>query len=184
MTTERDAAAWSALRVQLRAFVARRVAPTEVEDVLQDVFVRVARGLAVGNDIEQLNAWVYRIAQRTVADHTRRCTRPASPSSEQPELHEHDDALREALNQCLAAFIAQLPSPYREAITLTELAGLTQAAAADAMGISLSGMKSRVQRGREKLRAMYTATCDIRVDARGRVVECEPRACDPVKQRR
>jgi RNA polymerase sigma-70 factor (ECF subfamily) len=185
MTVQCDAEAWSTLRVRLRRFIARRVAAADVEDVLQDVFVRVARGLAVASEIEHLNAWVYRIALHTVTDHTRMCTRPAAAAACEPtDVDEHDDALRDALNHCLADFIAQLPSPYREAISLTELEGLTQAAAAEPMEVSLSGMKSRVQRGREKLREMYAAACDIRVDARGRVVECEPRTCAPLKQNR
>ena len=51
----------------------------------------------------------------------------------------------------------------------------TQKDAADMLGISLSGMKSRVQRGRDKVRDMFDACCRISVDCRGRVVECEPR---------
>jgi RNA polymerase sigma-70 factor (ECF subfamily) len=75
----------------------------------------------------------------------------------------------------VALFVARLPSPYREAITLTELEGLTQKAAAEMLGISLPGMKSRVQRGREKIRSMFDECCSVSVDCRGRVVECEPR---------
>ena len=82
--------------------------------------------------------------------------------------------------ECVALFVARLSSPYREAITLTELEGLTQKAAAEMLGISLPGMKSRVQRGREKVRAMFDECCSVSVDCRGRVVECEPRELDAV----
>jgi RNA polymerase sigma-70 factor (ECF subfamily) len=44
-------------------------------------------------------------------------------------------------------------------------------------GISLSGMKSRVQRGRQQLRRMFEDCCAIALDARGHVIECEPRGC-------
>ncbi len=54
-----------------------------------------------------------------------------------------------------------LPSPYREALTLTELEGLTQKEAAEMLGISLSGMKSRVQRGRQQLRQALEDCCHI-----------------------
>ena len=54
--------------------------------------------------------------------------------------------------------------------------GTTQKDAAEMLGISLSAMKSRVQRGREKVREMFEAYCELSVDCRGRVVECEPRA--------
>lgn len=80
------------------------------------------------------------------------------------------------LAQCVVPFIATLPSPYREALTLTEIEGLTQREAAAMLGVSLSGMKSRVQRGREKLRAVLKQCCEIALDARGRLIGFEPRA--------
>jgi RNA polymerase sigma-70 factor (ECF subfamily) len=43
------------------------------------------------------------------------------------------------------------------------------------IGISLSGMKSRVQRGRLHLRRLLDECCHLALDVRGRVVECEPR---------
>lgn len=77
---------------------------------------------------------------------------------------------------CAALFVAMLHSPYREALTPTELEGLTQKAAAEMLGISLSGMKSRVQRGRQKLQAALEDCCHIALDARRRVDGWEPRA--------
>ena len=98
------------------------------------------------------------------------------------EQHEHtaqEPDEPEGGDSCLAAFaadaIARLPSPYREALTITELQGLSQAAAAEMLGISVSGMKSRVQRGRDRLRAIIDECCKVALDARGGVMECEPR---------
>lgn len=70
----------------------------------------------------------------------------------------------------IVPLVAMLPSPYREAITLTELEGLTQQEAAEMVGISLSGMKSRVQRGRRLLRQALDECCEIALDARGAVM--------------
>jgi RNA polymerase sigma-70 factor (ECF subfamily) len=75
----------------------------------------------------------------------------------------------------MAVFVAALPSPYREAITLTELQGMTQKEAAAMLGISLSGMKSRVQRGRKQLQELLQACCEIALDPRGRVMSFEKR---------
>lgn len=63
---------------------------------------------------------------------------------------------------------------------MTELEGLTQKQAAEMLGISRSGLKSRVQRGRDKIRHMFEERCQISVDCRGRVIECEPRDLDEV----
>jgi RNA polymerase sigma-70 factor (ECF subfamily) len=86
----------------------------------------------------------------------------------------------EELASYIALFVVMLPSPYREALTLTELEGLTQREAAERLGISVSGMKSRVQRGRLLLRELLEGCCDIALDARGHVMSYEPRErCQP-----
>jgi RNA polymerase sigma-70 factor (ECF subfamily) len=64
---------------------------------------------------------------------------------------------------------------YREAVTLTDLEGVTQADAAGRVGVSLSGMKSRVQRGRRQLKAVLEACCRVDLDSRGGILAYEPR---------
>jgi RNA polymerase sigma-70 factor (ECF subfamily) len=88
---------------------------------------------------------------------------------------EDEGAAERALAATVAPFVSMLPSPYREALTLTELEGLTQREAAAMLDVSLPCMKSRVQRGREELRTLLELCCEIGVDARGRVIACEPR---------
>jgi RNA polymerase sigma-70 factor, ECF subfamily len=174
--------AWRELETRLRPYVARRVrSACDVDDVVQDVFVKIHRGLGELRDGESFGAWVYRIAERAVVDHARtRARHPlshdTSPVVDEPSPQPDTDDLQAALTGCVALFVGRLPSPYREAVTLTELQGMTQQAAADALGISLSGMKSRVQRGRQQIRRMFEQCCEIAVDARGHVVECVPRA--------
>jgi RNA polymerase sigma-70 factor (ECF subfamily) len=181
--------AWSELEARLRPYVARRVpSAADVDDVLQNVLVRVHQGLSTLNDGERFGPWVYRIAERVIIDRARRRARePWTAVAELPEpphatQADEAEALQASLGECIALFVARLPSPYREAVTLTELQGLTQSEAADMLGISLSGMKSRVQRGREKIREMFDACCRISLDCRGRVVECEPRSMDEIPQ--
>ena len=182
--------AWDELERRLRPYVARRMASaSDVDDILQEIFVRVHQGLASLRDGERFGGWVYRIAEHVIADSAR--ARAREPFVRAPELPEHPDTdadpdevseLQSSLGTCVALFVARLPSPYREAVTLTELEGLTQQDAADMLGISLSGMKSRVQRGREKLRDMFEECCRLSVDCRGRVVECEPRALEEIPE--
>jgi RNA polymerase sigma-70 factor (ECF subfamily) len=93
-----------------------------------------------------------------------------------------DPTLEADLSECVALFVSRLPSPYREAVTLTELEGLTQKDGAEMLGLSLSGMKSRVQRGREQIRRMFEECCEISVDARGHVLDCTPRSLDQIPE--
>lgn len=180
--------AWPELEARLRPYVARRVASSfDVDDVIQEVFVRIHRGLDDLRDGQSFGGWVYRIAERAVVDHQRSRARHPLPRAaaaldgEAPPPT-HDDDLAEDLTGCIALFVARLPSPYREAITLTELEGITQKDAAEMLGISLSGMKSRIQRGRARIRAMFEECCVVSVDARGRVVDCTARPLDQVPE--
>jgi RNA polymerase sigma-70 factor (ECF subfamily) len=175
------AAPWQEVEARLRPFVARRVPPADVDDVMQDVFVRMQRGLPGLQDHERFTSWLFQIARSSIAEHGRaRVRHPlAADGGEveepaQPESDDDRDAAR-SLSACVSLFVAQLASPYREAVTLVELEGLTAREAADMVGISVSGMKSRVQRGRAQLRALFDACCEIALDARGKVTDYTPR---------
>ena len=72
---------------------------------------------------------------------------PPSDESQAPSQDDERAALQE-LAACMAPMIRQLPPAYREAVTLADLEGVSQADAAARVGVSTSGMKSRVQRGR------------------------------------
>jgi len=173
--------AWKELEQRLRPYLARRVAsPADIDDLLQDIFVRMHQSLASLRDEERFGGWVYRIANSAIVDRARQRARGphvASAPEAEPDVPADEPAgeLQAELGECVALFVSRLPSPYREAITLTELEGLTQKEAAEMLGVTLSGLKSRVQRGREKLRHMFEECCHVSVDCRGRVIECEPR---------
>ncbi len=181
--------AWREVEARLRPYVARRVASqTDIDDVLQETFVRIHRGLATLADGERFGPWVYRVAASALADHQRaRARHPlvtddGGDSAAGAIADEPDESLEADLAECVALFVARLPSPYREAITLTELGGLTQKDAAEMVGVSVSGMKSRVQRGRERIRHMFEECCEMSVDCRGHVTGCTPRGLDEVPQ--
>lgn len=170
---------WQAVTAQLRPFLARRVDAAEVDDVMQDVFLRVQRGLPGLRDEERFTAWLFQIARTSIAEHLRvRARHPLTDvalsecSAEVPE--ENREAVR-SLACCVSLFVARLPTRYREAVTLVELEGLTVREAASAVGISASGMKSRVQRGRLQLRQMFEECCEIALDVRGKVIDYTPR---------
>lgn len=75
----------------------------------------------------------------------------------------------------------RLPSSYPEAVTVVDLEGVTFKGAAAATGISVAGMKSRVQRGRSKLRELCEECCRLELNLRRRVVDYECRSDEAAK---
>ena len=169
-------ALWADFAPPLRAFLARRVPHgVEADDLLQDVFLRVVKHLGSLRTTDRPEAWLFQIARNALRDALRaRQRRDGRTDPLELDLPGETEtaALPDAeaeLAPCLTAMIGRLPEPYRTAIELTSLRGLTQAEAAKHAGISISGMKSRVQRGREHLRHMLVRCCEIDVDVRGGV---------------
>jgi RNA polymerase sigma-70 factor (ECF subfamily) len=174
-------APWQDVAARLRPFIARRVAPAEIDDVMQDVFIRMQRGLPQLRDEDRFTSWLFQIARSSVAEHMRtRARHPIADSDGEqepaPETEEDDREAARQLSGCVSMFVAQLPSPYREAITLVELEGKTAKEAAEMVGVSVSGMKSRVQRGRAQLRELFDRCCEIAIDARGKPTDFTPRS--------
>ena len=171
---------------RLRAFVSRRVRnPTDVNDIVQETFLRVHRHLGAVRRTDRLAAWVFQIARNAIVDHYRRRgddpglpePLPTRQAPENPILDMHGGL---EIAACLAPMIAVLPPPDRQAVQMTDIDGLTQHVTARRAGVTLSGMKSRVQRARRKLKGMLLECCRIELDRRGGIVDYEPRkaGCD------
>lgn len=165
---------WYEYRTRLRGYIAKRVRnDSAVDDLLQEVFLKAHEGLPALRSSGSITAWLYRIAANTIVDYYRGQKSweelPDELAAPEPE-HDH---VRE-LAACLQPFIATLPEAYRTALILSEIDGLPQKEVARRLGVSYSGAKSRVQRGREKLRQSLLDCCDIEIRQCG-IVGYEPR---------
>ena len=176
---------WDRFADGLRGFITTRVSnPADVEDILQDVFVKVQRGASQLRDTDRLTTWIFRIAHNAIIDHYRSAPRRREIPVEEFERVEWraavDDAIddqtivRSEIAACMRPLIAQLPDNYRGALEMVELGGMSQTEAARQLGLSASGMKSRVQRARSQVLEGLNAWCSIAVDARGGPMECLP----------
>jgi len=165
---------WQVLGQRLGAYIGRRLPAQEVDDVLQDVLLRIHKNVRYLSDDSRFGPWVYSVARNAVIDRLRKKQPPTIDGVDLDAIAGSEEGESEqALLNCVTPFVARLPEAYRHAITLVELQGLTQAEAAQIAGVSLSGMKSRVQRGRRLLRDMFEECCSLTIDARGRVIEAE-----------
>jgi RNA polymerase sigma-70 factor (ECF subfamily) len=191
---------WAEFGDRLRAFIARRVdSDADADDILQDVFLRIHRHADSVERHERLVSWLFQVTRNAIADYYRAPMRrrelPSGAGYDLEGGQDHawgggddgDAAFLEArfeLAVCLRPMIEQLPPLYREAVTLVDLEGVPQHEAAARAGLSHSGMKSRVQRGRQALEHLLHDCCRIELDTGGRVTEYQPRGagCGPCGQ--
>jgi RNA polymerase sigma-70 factor, ECF subfamily len=176
-------AIWREFHDGLLGFISRRVPSRETaEDILQDVMLVIHRKTPELERVEAVGAWVHAVTRNAIADHYRRASvrREVAAGDEidpdavgEPESEPPD--VRGELAACMAPLLRRLRSSFQEALTLTELEGLTQEEAAARVGLSLSGMKSRVQRARRELKRVLVQCCDVELDARGGPTAYRPR---------
>lgn len=181
LTTE---AIWTEFHANLLRFVARRVRnPADAEDVVQRVFLQVHRALPTLREVDRLPAWLYQLTRRAIIDYYRapahRRERALDDEVELADDTAADEptALAE-LSGCLRPLMASLSEADQEALTLVEFGGVSQVEAARQLGVSVSGMKSRVQRARHRLRAVVEDCCRVELDRRGGITDYQPRKCD------
>jgi RNA polymerase sigma-70 factor (ECF subfamily) len=169
--------AWLQLSTDLRHFIRRRVVDDHVaDDLLQETFLRIHRGINQLGRAGRLTAWVYRIARNVIHDHYRACRHEQSLAEiDPPDASEKTDELLRHADRWLDELIQQLPETYRQAVIWGEIEGLTQREIAKRLGLSLSGAKSRVQRGRALLKQALDQCCTFHVDHQGNVYDCDPK---------
>jgi len=196
--TTSDAAAdvlWTDLHARLRGFVGRRIGdPHAADDVAQEVLLRLRRSMGELRVEDRLDAFAYRIARNAIIDHYRSRASARETPAEPDDLAIHIDANgkddhdpdgdgpRQELARCLAPLIRQLPDPYREALTLTDLGKLSQVKAAEVVGLSVPGMKARVQRARTQVHELLTGCCAVALDDSRHITDVRrtgPCACPP-----
>lgn len=146
---------------------------------------------------DKLRSWVYQITRNTIIDFYRSQAKSQAklPDSDKERLLQNETDITDEgnKNEIVAAWlkdlIEQLPEKYKEALIYVELEQHTQKELANKLGISLSGAKSRVQRGREKLKNILLDCCHLEIDHYGNILDyrlnkgnCSCREIDELKQ--
>jgi RNA polymerase sigma-70 factor (ECF subfamily) len=153
MTSPDAAAVFDRHHLQVFRFLRRMTGnPTLAEDLTQEVFLRVVRGLGTYEDRERQTAWVFRIARNVLVDrHRAEARTPTSAPIEDvgPQPVPASQALGAAIEQALR----RLPEEEREAFLMREVAGLGYADIAHATGATPDAARMRIYRARVALRA-------------------------------
>ena len=171
---------WREYSNQLRQFLLSRVDSREdVDDLLQEILIKTYRHLNTIEQPDKLPAWLFQVARNMLIDYYRKARVDTVPYGLVEKVMladgepEQDEQVRQELTACIRPFISQLPEIYREAIESVDLQGASQKELAMELGLSHSAVKSRVQRGRRLLKAMFQECCRYELDARGYLVDYE-----------
>ncbi|HEU0240420.1 MAG TPA: sigma-70 family RNA polymerase sigma factor [Micromonosporaceae bacterium] len=144
----------------VRGFLAHLCAPSDLDDLTQETYLRALRSLRGFAGRSSARTWLLAIARNVAADHVRaavRRPRPASldardPSAATPRTLRtggFDDGV------ALRHLLEGLAPDRREAFIATQVLGLSYAEAAEVCGCPIGTIRSRVARAREDLVTAY-----------------------------
>jgi len=173
---------WEEFHRELKGFIARSIKNThDADDILQDTFLKIIHNPQKISQAENLRQYLYGIVRNGIHDYFRKIkTEKNKAQWDNATLSKEDNLL---LNNtlaecCVRPFIGQLPEKYREALLITEFEDISQKELAHRLSISYSGAKSRVQRGREKLKELLLLCCAYKSDRYGNLFTEREKACD------
>jgi RNA polymerase sigma-70 factor, ECF subfamily len=157
-------------------YITKRVNSKEdAKDILQNVFIKISQKASTLSDEHKIKSWVYTITRNAIIDYYRTRT-----DSKYTELSEHLAERIEApadkddlggLDECITLFIEQLPDEYREIVRESEIEGIKQKDLAEKYHMPYVSLRSRVQRGRERLKKRIMQCCSLKLDANGNLLE-------------
>ena len=151
------------------------------DDLLHEVFIKFAVKFDNLKNRDNLCGYLHRITDTTIIDYFRLENRflltDDENAFEKVIIDAAEDSDYKLANCCLKSFINQLSPKYKEALILTEIENQPQKETAKQLGLSYSGLKSRVQRAREMLKKSILDCCDYKFDKYGNIVGC----CDEKK---
>lgn len=183
---------------RIHYYLGQLVGDDEAEDLTQEVFIKVHKGIESFKGQSSLSTWIYRIATNSGLDRlgsawNRRINRGVFLNQETDlptiELAEQCDCspgraqsvpqqmIKFEMNECIREFVDKLPPDYRAVIVLSELKALKNKEIADILGINLNNVKIRLHRARAALKKEFQDGCDFYHDEDG--LSCDRKKAEP-----
>ena len=163
---------WKSFYPELKAFIIKRTGETDIaDDMLQEVFVKYLLSASTVNDPAKIKPWLYQVTRNLIADPYRemkqkRLACPCVIQNEKGAGNSNDDFL----THCMIPVLEELPEKYKKALKDAVLNKGSQIQLAQQTGISYSGAKSRVQRGKSLLKTLVSQKCHPATDLYGNII--------------
>lgn len=176
--------AWQEYRTRLLRFVRSRVFDDVMaEDIVHDALVKAwtKRDTLASNDA--VIPWLFQITMNTLRDAMRKmpATHLGDLADEIPELPNETQLgasdTKHDYVQCLTSMLNTLSADNRSTLIRSEIDGVPMKVIADELGLSVSAVKSRVQRSRIQLRDAMMACCKVELNSHGQIINADEHDC-------
>lgn len=161
---------WYKHKDHLLNFIKTKIGNEHIsEDILQEVSIKLLDNLNRETKIKNYKTWLFQVTRNTIADYYRKHKKYSELSINQSEINTNSSAC-----VCdLSGFIIQtyLPEKYSRPLYLSDIEQKPQQEIAEMLDLSLTATKSRIQRGRKKLKELVIDCIDIIYNSNGQIID-------------
>ena len=173
---------YESFQPKILRFFKRMFNGSEAEDLTQETFIKINRGLPNFRGDSKLSTWIYQIASNVAKDRFRsgsfqnvqkRTLSKPGAEERQPDRNvwtgereplADQQMVKKEMDQCILEYVDDLNADYRAVLILSEYQGLKNKEIAEVLGVSLDTVKIRLHRARTKLKKRMTQDCDLYYD--------------------
>ena len=167
---------YSQYQSRLLGFIRPRVGDPDLsQDILHDVFVKIVGRQDSLREPARITAWLYQVTRNAIIDRLR-SSRPYEQLPQEIADAGEVPTAESKLAGFLRPMIDTLPQIYRDAVILSDLEGVPLKQIAEREGVTISAVKSRVQRGRRMLETLLHDCCTFEFSRRGDIMDFWPKA--------
>jgi RNA polymerase sigma-70 factor (ECF subfamily) len=173
---------WKNVYGKIFGYVSKHVKDLdETNDIIQNTFIKVREHIDELKHPGKAEQWMFRIAQNSMYDYFREKKKESELQknlqiSIQNDGNEANESIIKTQNLSdYAGFISNsLPEKYRIAVYMADIEGKSMKEVATALDLSVSGAKSRVQRGRKMIKELILQCCQVQTDVYGNIIDYKP----------
>lgn len=168
---------WTQYQQALRGFLHAKLSdPDDADDLHQEILIKTHQNLHQVQDVENVKAWLFQLANRTIIDFYRKRARQRRDNDlvvDDLWFEPSSVTIEQEMSGCMRPFIHALPPEQSQLLDEIELQGKSQTHLAEKIGLNYSTLKSRVQKSRAQLKKMFQECCTLELDQYGSVIDCE-----------
>lgn len=170
-------AAFDEFSHSIRRYIAFRISDTAaVDDILQEVFISLYKNGDKIKSKEKLKSWLYTVAKNAIVDHAR-AKKSTQPLPDDIAETKNDDGFHKELSACVKHFADTLSPAYSGVTALYEFEELSADEISKKLSMPLATVKSKIQRGRKKLKEALFGCCEFEFDRYGTPIDFKPKCC-------
>ena len=142
----------------------------DAEDLTQEVFYKISKTAI--DEIDNIKNWAFKIAKNTITDYYRKkkIKTELFPDDRSFVNHNKNEVVLE-LSDYIPICINLLPDEYKSILILSDIENVPQKEIAERLGMNYITVRSKIQRGRKKLKQMFSECCGVKQGGKGSIIE-------------